>query len=117
MGFVFCDDAGRPLRPDCLTRTFKLLVEIAGLPPIRLHDLRHGAATLALASGADLNVVADQLGHSSVVLTADTYVSVALELGLKAAEAVARLVLEAGSLIPGTGRRRLRQSTVTAALA
>jgi hypothetical protein len=44
-----------------------------------------------------------QLGHSSVVLTADTYLSVAVEFGLKAAAAAARLVLNAGKSPPGSG--------------
>jgi integrase len=71
-------------------------VKASGLPPVRLHDLRHGAASLALAAGVDLKVVADQIGHCSIVLTADTYVSIAMELAQSAAEAVARLVLRAG---------------------
>jgi site-specific recombinase XerD len=41
--------------------------------PIRLHDVRHGAATLALASHTDLKVIQQMLGHSSIVTTADTY--------------------------------------------
>ena len=40
---------------------------------MRLHDLRHGSASLVLAAGVDLKLVADQLGHCSIVLTADTY--------------------------------------------
>jgi len=71
------------------------------LPPIRLHDLRHGAASLALQAGVDLKVVSDQLGHSSIVLTADTYVSVLPALAMNAAEATARLVAEAGQRAPG----------------
>lgn len=63
-----------------------------GLPPIRLHDLRHGAATLALAAGADIKVVQEMLGHSSSALTADTYTSVVPELARDAAEAASRLV-------------------------
>jgi integrase len=72
----------------------------------RLHDLRRGAASLALAAGPDLKVVADQLGHCSIVLTADTYIRVAAELALAAAEAVARLVLRAGRRPPGSGKIR-----------
>jgi integrase len=56
-----------------MTRLFAKLVADSGLPPVTLHGLRHGAATLALAAGADLKIVQDQLGHSTVVLTADTY--------------------------------------------
>jgi integrase len=58
------------MAPDWLSRYFRQLNEASGLPPIRLHDLRHGAASLALAAGADLKVVQDMLGHSSIVLTA-----------------------------------------------
>ena len=76
---------------------------------MRLHDLRHGAASLALAAGVDLKVVADQLGHCSIVLTADTYVSIALELAQSAAEAVARLVLRAGRRPPGGGENTQAQ--------
>jgi len=94
-GWVFAHEDGEPLSPSYLTHQFNDLVEEAGLPPVRLHDLRHGAATLMLLAGEELKTIADQLGHSSVVLTADTYLSVAVELGLKAAAAAARLVLRA----------------------
>ena len=73
---------------------------------MRLHDLRHGAATLALAAGVDLRTVQGMLGHCSIVLTADTYVSIALELAQSAAEAVAWLVLRAGRRPPGGGKIR-----------
>ena len=111
-GWVFTDEIGRPLSPDCLTRTFNRLVEESGLPPVRLHDLRHGAATLMLLAGDELKTIADQLGHSSVVLTADTYLSVAVELGLKSAADAARLVLNAGKRPPGGGDVRRRGAPV-----
>jgi len=78
-------------------------VKASGLTPVRLYDLRHGAASLALAAGVDLKVVADQFGHCSIMLTADAYVSVAVKLALSAAEAVALLVLRAGKRPPGLG--------------
>ena len=53
-GYLITGRRGGPMAPDRLTRTFKTLAAQAGLPPIRLHDLRHGAATLALAAGVDL---------------------------------------------------------------
>lgn len=111
-GYVFTGLHGDPLAPDRLTRTFYQLTVKIGMPPIRLHDLRHGAATLALAAGVDLRVVQDMLGHCSIVLTADTYTSVLPDVARKAAEQVAALVLRAGRLVPGTNRTRqpVRQS-------
>jgi integrase len=111
-GYVFTSLVGDPIAPDRLTRTFHRLCEDAGMPPIRLHDLRHGAATLALAAGVELKVVQDMMGHSSIVLTAETYTSVLTsvlpEVARKAAEAVAVHVLHAGWLVPGTNRPRRR---------
>ncbi|MFB6779843.1 tyrosine-type recombinase/integrase [Streptomyces sp. NPDC056352] len=57
------------------TRRFVELCEEIGLPPVRLHDLRHGAATPAHAAGADLEDIQEMLGHSSITITADTYTS------------------------------------------
>ncbi|NEA47704.1 tyrosine-type recombinase/integrase [Streptomyces sp. SID10815] len=66
--------------------------KMVGLPPVRLHDLRHGAATLAHAAGADLKDIQEMLGHSSITITADTYTSLLPEADLAIAEAAARLV-------------------------
>ena len=107
---MFPGPGGEPLRPDYLTLTFGRLVKGSGLPPVRLHDLRHGAATLMLLEGTELKVIADQLGHSSVVLTADTYLSVAVELGLKTAAAAARLILSHAGRPPGGGTTRQRSA-------
>jgi len=60
-------------------------------------------ATLMLLRGMGLKTVSDQLGHSSMVLTADTYLSVAVELGLKSAEEAARLVLKGAADRPTAG--------------
>ena len=113
-GWVFTREDGGPLSPSYLTHKFNDLAGGTGLPPVRLHDLRHGAATLMLLAGVELKAIADQLGHSSVVLTADTYLSVAVELGLKAAAAAARLVLKAGKSPPGGGSVRRRSAPVLA---
>jgi hypothetical protein len=109
-GYVFTCLNGDPMAPDRLTRTFKKLAALAGLPPVRLHDLRHGAASLALSAGVELKVVQEMLGHSSIVLTADTYTSVLPDAAHAAAEKVAALIIKAGCLVPGTQRRRRRQA-------
>jgi Phage integrase family len=103
---VFTTPDGTALHPDWVTRTFGRLVTDSGLPPVRLHDLRHGAATLAHAAGADLKTVQEQLGHTSIVLTADTYTSVLLDLHFKTAEATARLILKTAARNPGHRRGR-----------
>jgi integrase len=101
VGFVFTRADGHVHHPSYATSHFAELIKAADLPPIRLHDLRHGAATLALASGADLKVVQEMLGHSSITITADTYTSVLPQVARAAAEGVADLV-----------PRRLRELTV-----
>ncbi|OOC57405.1 hypothetical protein NOSIN_23705 [Nocardiopsis sinuspersici] len=90
---VFTCIKGGCLAPDRLSRSFRKLNTESGLPPVRLHDLRHGAATFALAAGVDLKTVQAMLGHASIVLTADTYTSVLPEVAHEAAEATAALVL------------------------
>ncbi|WP_218040496.1 tyrosine recombinase XerC [Actinomadura sp. WMMB 499] len=87
-GKVFTRRDGSALHPDHVTDAFARLAHDAGLPPVRLHDLRHGAATLMLAGGADMKLVQALLRHSSLAITADTYTSVLPE----AAEAAAALV-------------------------
>jgi hypothetical protein len=89
---VFTAEDGSPLVPDQVSRLFARLIKEADLPPIRLHDLRHGAATLALAGGVNLKVVSEMLGHSTIAITADTYTSVLPEVAREAAEAAARMV-------------------------
>ena len=54
-------------------RSFAPLLERAGLPTIRFHDLRHTCATLLLAKNVNPKVVSEMLGHASVAITLDTY--------------------------------------------
>lgn len=75
--------------------------------------VRPAAASLALQAGADLKVVQDQLGHSSIVFIDDTYVTVPPDVTRKSAENVARLVLDAARRAPGSHRRRRRTSPPT----
>ncbi|WP_241479768.1 tyrosine-type recombinase/integrase [Nocardiopsis lucentensis] len=111
--FVFTGARGGPLAPERLSRLFRMLNTESGLPPVRLHDLRHGAATLALAAGVELKVVQAMLGHASIVLTADTYASVLPEVAHEAAERTAWLVLlDAGRTGRHTRGRRGRRGLV-----
>lgn len=87
--FVFTRADGAPWHPAEVTRSFKQSAGHAGLPPVRLHDLRHGAATMALAAGVDMKVVQVMLRHSSIAVTANTYTGVLPELAHAAAETIA----------------------------
>ena len=80
------------LKGELVPDLFERLVGASGLPPIRLHDLRHGAATLMLAAGIDVKIVSDTLGHSDSCITRDIYQSVLPHVGKSAAEATANLV-------------------------
>ncbi|MEU6874668.1 tyrosine-type recombinase/integrase [Streptomyces sp. NPDC046751] len=91
-GLVFTQEDGSWLHPGKVTDLFERLVSASGLPPIRLHDLRHGAATLMLAAGIDVKIVSDTLGHSDTRITRDIYQSVLPHVGKSAAEATAKLV-------------------------
>lgn len=91
-GLVFPRSDGRPFHPEAFSKTFDRRVRQAGfadLPTIRLHDLRHTWATLALEAGVDVAVVSKRLGHSSPVITWQTYQHVRKGMQTDAAERVA----------------------------
>ncbi len=91
-GLVFCRENGAALRPEYVTRRLQAIAGDAGLPVKRLHDLRHGAASLQIAAGVDLAIVSKRLRHSSVSITADTYTHLLEGVGQAAAEAASALV-------------------------
>ncbi len=91
-GLVFPRQDGSPRQPSSVSGRFKRLSVAAGLPSIRLHDLRHTHATLALSAGVPIKVVSDRLGHSTAVLTLDTYSHVTPDLAEDAARRVAGLI-------------------------
>lgn len=86
---VFTDALGRPLRPDAVSAAFRATAQRLGLA-VRLHDLRHTAASLLLAAGVPLKIVSETLGHSSIAITADVYAHVTPDLRREAAEAMDR---------------------------
>jgi integrase len=71
--FVFTTARGTPLDTSNVTHALQRALAAAGLPRQRFHDLRHAAASLLLAQGADMRTVMEVLGHSSITLTANTY--------------------------------------------
>ena len=65
-GLVFCRVDGGLLHPERFSRSFADRARQLGLPKIRLHDLRHGWATMALSAGVHPNVVQKRLGHANI---------------------------------------------------
>lgn len=83
---------GKPVHPKTLSWYFGRAVKRTGLPKIRLHDLRHSYATLALKVGIHPRVVQERLGHANVGITLDTYSHVTMPMQAEAASLVASLV-------------------------
>jgi len=71
--FVFAQPDGTPLSPDTVTHACAKILARAGLPHVRLHDLRHTHATILMILGLPSKVVSERLGHSSSRITLDTY--------------------------------------------
>lgn len=95
---VFLPD-GRPVHPNTLSYYFAREIKRAGLPTIRLHDLRHGYATLALRAGVHPRVVQERLGHASVGITLDVYSQVDVDMQAAAAERVSALIPRRGDSV------------------
>jgi len=70
---AFTDEAGGPIRPEWFSKEFGRLVAASGVPRIRLHDVRHTYATIALKTGIPAKVVSEHLGHSTIAITLDLY--------------------------------------------
>ncbi|WP_435107072.1 tyrosine-type recombinase/integrase [Nocardiopsis synnemataformans] len=91
-GLAFTRDDGSGWHPGQVSDWFLRIARAAGLPPITLHGLRHGAASLALAAGTDVKIVSSELGHATTHFTQDTYQSVFPDVAKAAAEATAALL-------------------------
>ena len=98
-GLVFCRVDGGLLHPGDFSRAFNRHIRRLGLRPIRLHDLRHGWATLALAAGIHPKVVQERLGHADIGITLDTYSHVTASLHTEAAEQVAAMIFGGGETV------------------
>lgn len=89
---VFANGNGGPIHPDNADRDFNRLVKRAGIKPIRIHDLRHTFATLAIQAGIPIKVVSESLGHADIAITLRTYAHVLPEQRTELAETVGALL-------------------------
>jgi len=90
---VVCQIDGTPIHPKTISYQFGKAILAAKLPRIRLHDLRHTHATLALKAGVHPRIVQERLGHANVSITLDTYSHVDLDMQAAAARQVAALII------------------------
>ncbi|MDI3402599.1 site-specific integrase [Streptomyces cavernicola] len=95
-GKVFTRENGSWLHPETASETFRSILATTDLPPIKLRDLRHVAATLTHGGGGDIHTVKETLRHSTIALTSDTYTSLLPEVDREIAEKAASLIPRAG---------------------
>jgi len=105
---IFTTPSGQPIHADKLATKIKPILQKASLPMMRLYDLRHTGATLALAAGVPPKVVSEQLGHASAAFTLDIYSHVLPHMQEQAAMKVEELLL---GRVPSGRPRRARLST------
>lgn len=91
-GLVFARENGARLRPEYVTCRFVALSKAAGLRQVRLHDFRHGAASLMVAAGVPMAIVSKMLRHSSIGITVDTYGHLSEETARTASDAIGALL-------------------------
>jgi integrase len=92
-GLIFCSDDGMPLKQKSVKREFRRLLAAAGIRPIRLYDLRHTSATLAVAAGVSVKVISEQLGHASISFTLERYSHILPSIQEEAAVRVERMLI------------------------
>ena len=91
-GLVFTKEDGQAWHPEGVSRFFRAAGKRSHLPEIRLHDLRHTHATLALRAGIHPKVVSERLGHATIAITLDTYSHAIPAMQEEAAVRIAELV-------------------------
>ena len=92
-GHVIANELGEPYHPDYFGDRFEDLAGAAKLPRIRLHDLRHTACSLMLASGVPVKVVQEMAGHSSPAITLSLYTHTTPSMGREAGAALSASLL------------------------
>jgi integrase len=100
--WVFTNTDGQPVHPHSISQTFERIANRAGVPRIRLHDVRHTHGTLLIKAGVPVKVVSERLGHGNPAFTIDTYQHVLPGMQAEAARTFERLIDKAR---PGTAGR------------
>ena len=112
--WIFTDGSGEPIHPHAISQAFERIAKRAGVPVIRLHDLRHTHGTLLIKAGVPVKVVSERLGHATPAFTIDTYQHVLPGMQADAARRFENLI--APGVLPATqppveGRKKPRKKT------
>ena len=112
-GWVFADAEGRPIHPHAISQTFERIARRAGVPVIRLHDLRHTHGTLLIKDVVPVKVVSERLGHANIAFTIETYQHVLPGMQRDAARTFEALVAPSFHRPPdpATSRWNIRENT------
>jgi integrase len=97
---LFVGPDGTPLHPQGVALQFQALIRAAGLPRIRLHDLRHTHATLAIRAGVSPKVISERLGHHTPEFTMHQYAHALPGMQAEAAARIADLIANSVGLAP-----------------
>jgi integrase len=90
---VFCQQDGKPYKPDTVGHYWIKLAKRTGLEGVRLHDAQHTHASWPLRQGVHPKIVQERLGHASIETTLDTYSHVAPGLKQAAANSFDEMIL------------------------
>ena len=90
--YIFPSPNGGPISPDSVNNMLKRVLERAGIPKVRFHDLRHTFATIALQNGVDIKTLSSMLGHFSAGFTLDTYAHVTTSAQKEAAQTIGNVL-------------------------
>lgn len=112
---IFQTQSGGPINSDYLGRVMKKILAEANLPLIRLYDLRHSAASLALAAGVPAKIISEQLGHASTAFTLQTYTHLLPHMQAEAVQRVENLLgITSGAKKPPISIRPQAVAAITA---
>ncbi len=104
---MFTTAEGRSVHPHSISQTFERIANRAGVPRIRLHDIRHTHGTLLIKAGVPVKVVSKRLGHANPAFTVDTHQHLLPGMQAEAARTFEQLINEArpGNAGSRAGRR------------
>lgn len=96
--YLMVGPEGRPLHPDTITARFNRLVDRAGAPRIRLHDVRHTYATMAQDAGHNIKTLSERIGHADVTVTGKIYTHKSRGTDRAMADAMGELIERAAAV-------------------